>query len=248
MTLAARYLEIVKRALMDTLHGYILPEERLNIYEGRKFSSRAHTMIGRARLDNVQECCERAIHDSVRGDFVECGVWRGGACVLMRAVLEAADEWYSLTKGAEKKVWVCDSFRGLPEPTHPIDAAHDRDVGTLRGWDGLAVPRSEVEETFLRYDLLDGRVRFLEGWFRDTLPAAPIEEIAVLRLDGDLYESTMDSLVHLESKVQRGGFVIVDDYHGVPLTRRAVDDYRRERGIEAPMIDVDWTCAYWRKM
>ena len=86
-----------------------------------------------------------------------------------------------------------------------------------------------------------------EGWFRDTLPALPAERIAVLRLDGDLYESTMDTLVALEHRVPEGGFVVVDDYHAVPMTKRAVDDYRRERGITDPITTTDWAGALWRK-
>jgi len=77
----------------------------------------------------------------------------------------------------------------------------------------LAVPLEEVQALFRRYDLLDAQVRFLKGWFKDTLAGAPIERLALLRLDGDLYESTMDALVPLYDKVSPGGFVIVDDYY-----------------------------------
>jgi len=104
-----------------------------------------------------------------------------------------------------------------------------------------------VRANFARYGLLDDRVRLLEGWFSDTLPDAPIDALSVLRLDGDLYESTMDALEHLEPRVSPGGFVIVDDHGGWEPCRAAVADYRGRHGITAPIHEVDWTGAWWRK-
>ena len=111
----------------------------------------------------------------------------------------------------------------------------------------LAVPLEEVRGNFERYGLLDEQVRFLKGWFKDTLPAAPIHRLAVLRLDGDMYESTRDVLTHLYPKLSPGGFLIVDDYHDIAACRQAVDDYRRDQGIHEPMKRVDWTAVYWRR-
>ncbi len=113
--------------------------------------------------------------------------------------------------------------------------------------EGLAVPLDEVKASFERYGLLDEHVRFLEGWFSETLPSAPIERIAVLRLDGDLYHSTMDALTSLYGKVSPGGFVIIDDYGAVPSCAQAVHDFRSRHGIETAMIKIDWTGVYWRK-
>lgn len=206
--------------------------------EGRDWPPTAETMIGRARLDNVRWACETALSDGVAGDFVETGVWRGGATILMRAVLAAHNI-------ADRRVWCADSFEGLPVPdpdTYPADAGQDI-WSTI---DTLKVDVDAVRSNFDRYGLLDDQVKFLVGWFRDTLPTAPITEIAVLRLDGDLYESTMDALVHLEPKVSQGGIVIVDDYGGWPPCRAAVDDYRSSRHIGAAIETVDWTGAWWR--
>jgi O-methyltransferase len=206
--------------------------------EGRDWPPTAETMVGTARLANVLDCCITAVADGVPGDLAETGVWRGGTTILMRAVLEALGDH-------RRNVWVADSFQGLPIPDgerYPADAGIDwSDVGVLQ------VDADAVRANFARYGLLDDRVRFLEGWFRDTLPDAPIEQLAVLRLDGDLYESTMDALVSLEPKVSDGGFVIVDDYGGWAPCRAAVDDYRRDRGIADPIHTVDWTGVWWRK-
>ena len=110
----------------------------------------------------------------------------------------------------------------------------------------LAVSLDQVQENFARYDLLDEQVRFLKGWFRDTLSTAPIESLAVMRLDGDLYESTMDGFV-LWPKLAPGGFVIVDDYHSMACCGQAVDDFRRSHGIVEPMETIPGGGVYWRK-
>ena len=111
----------------------------------------------------------------------------------------------------------------------------------------LAVSLEQVQANLARYHLLDDRIRFVQGWFGDTLPEAPIKQIALLRLDGDMYESTIDALVNLEPRVSPGGFVIVDDYGGIEACREAVGDYRAKAGITAEIHEVDWTGAWWQK-
>ena len=111
----------------------------------------------------------------------------------------------------------------------------------------LAISVEQVEENFRRYDLLDDQVKFLKGWFSDTLPTAPIEKIAVLRLDGDMYASTMDALEPLYDKVPVGGYVIVDDYGAVKACAEAIHDFRDARGITDELVEIDWAGVYWRK-
>ena len=130
----------------------------------------------------------------------------------------------------------------MPKPSLPQDEPYD-----LSGLPELSVGADQVRENFRRLDIDLARVRFLEGWLRDTLPLAPIQRIAVLRLDGDLYESTMDTLTHLYPKVSAGGFVIVDDHGAFPPCAEAVTDYRRDHGIQGPLVTIDWTGVYWRK-
>lgn len=213
---------------------------------GKDVPPHAETMIGRKRMNNVHELVESVLAESVPGDLVEAGVWRGGAAILMRGILVA--------HGVEDRlVWACDSFRGLPEPDvdqYPVDESLKLDPGAKRERSMksvLAVSLDEVKANFEHYGLLDDGVRFLEGWFSDTLPTAPIEQIAVLRVDADLYESTMDALVHLEPKVSPGGYVIIDDYNGLEACQQAVDAYRAQHGIEDPIVEIDWTGVWWRK-
>jgi O-methyltransferase len=110
----------------------------------------------------------------------------------------------------------------------------------------LAVSRDQVEDNFRRYGLLDGRVKFLAGWFKDTLPTAPISRLAVLRLDGDLYESTAQTLNALYDKLSPGGYVIVDDYQLAPCVS-AIHDFRKARGIDDEIHDIDGMGVFWRR-
>ena len=207
------------------------------VAEMRNFTELSHTMVGRKRLDNIQTCIETVLDDAIPGDFLEAGVWRGGSCIFMRGVLAA----YGI---ADRTVWAADSFEGVPPPTHPQDEGIDLSVGVLPV---LAVPLEEVQALFKRYDLLDAQVRFLKGWFNDTLATAPIERLAMLRLDGDLYKSTMDALVPLYDKVSAGGFVIVDDYYSCAPCGRAIDEFRATRGIPTPLQKIDEQSVFWRK-
>jgi len=226
--LAGKDMEVIRHVPFD-------PQTRA---EGRDWPARAESMVGLRRLDNLQHCVTDVLHRGVPGDLIETGVWRGGATILMRAVLEAYGD-------AERRVWVADSFQGLPRPDPqrwPAEA--DDEHWTL---EQLVIPVEEVRANFARYGLLDDRVRFLVGWFKDTLPAAPIERLAVLRLDGDMYGSTMDALGALYPKLSVGGYVIVDDYGAIPQCKEAVTDFRAAHGIIDPMELVDWTGVYWQR-
>jgi O-methyltransferase len=193
-------------------------------------------MIGRKRLDNLRACVESALDDNIPGDLIEAGVWRGGAAIFMRAVLKSRGV-------SDRDVWVADSFEGLPAP----DARYPADQGDIHSTlKTLAVSIEDVRRNFENYGLLDDRVRFLKGWFVDTLPKAPIQRLAVMRLDGDMYGSTMDSLDALYPKLSVGGFVIIDDYN-LPGARQATDDYRARHGILEPIQQIDWTGVFWKK-
>jgi len=190
----------------------------------------SHTMVGRKRLDNLQNCLAAIRQDNVPGDVIETGVWRGGACIMMRAVLKA----YHIT---DRTVWCADSFEGLPKPDaehYPEDTNDQHHTFTQ-----LAVSLDQVKSNFMKYGLFDDQVNFLKGWFKDTLPSAPIGTLAVLRLDGDMYESTMQALDSLYDKVSLRGFVIVDDYGAVPGCQAAIKDFRVKRDISETVVNID---------
>jgi Macrocin-O-methyltransferase (TylF) len=238
------YLDLMQKCLLNTIYEdpaqdpwsaeRFDPDKRA---AGLDWPSLAHTMIGQKRLDNLRQVVETVLVDEVPGDLIETGVWRGGACILMRAVLKA----YGV---ADRRVFVADSFEGLPPPDpakYPADAGDQHYTFAQ-----LAVSMEQVQANFAKYDLLDDQVVFLKGWFRDTLAQAPIEKLAVLRLDGDMYESTMDSLTALYDKVSPGGFIIVDDF-ALPGCNQAIGDFRRARHIDDPLVPIDPIGRYWQK-
>ena len=205
--------------------------------QGAVMPMHAHTMIGLARLDNLQFCIEDALRNGVPGDLIETGVWRGGACIMMRAVLAA----HGVT---DRRVFVADSFAGLPPPdvsAYPKDEG-DRHHEQLF----LDVSRQQVEENFRLYGLLDSQVVFLEGWFKDTLPKAPTDAFCVMRLDGDMYQSTMEALANLYPRLSPGGYCIIDDYD-IPRCREAVEDYRSDQRIASPIQAIDQSGVFWQK-
>ena len=233
------YIDLLKRCLTNTI--YFRPTEEIGFDfrdEGKDWPADAHTMIGMKRMDNIQYCVEKVIMDDIPGDLMETGVWKGGATIFMRGLLQA----YGIKN---RNVWVADSFEGLPRPdsdNYPQDEGID-----LFQFNELAVSLEEVRDNFDRYGLLDKHVKFIKGWFKDSLPAAPVQQLAVLRLDGDLYESTINALDSLYPKLNPGGFLIVDDYGAVEACRQAVHDYRSRHGIDEEIVPVDWTGVFWKK-
>ena len=205
--------------------------------QGRDWPIYAQTMVGMKRLRNVRECVETVLADGIEGDLIEAGCWRGGSAIMMRGVLRAYGDHRPI-------VFAADSFEGLPKPDPERFPADADDTGYEA--DELGVPVDEVRRNFARYRLGDDQVRFLEGWFNETLPTVVDRRWAVVRLDGDLYESTMDGLTNLYPQLSPGGFLIVDDYGWVNC-RKAVEDYRAEHGISEPIEEIDWAGAFWRK-
>jgi hypothetical protein len=244
--LRALYLDAMERILCNTIYrdANMLPAGGEEPYDadrraiGLDWPAQALTMVGSARLRHLRSCAEIVLNENVPGDLIEAGVWRGGASIMMRAVLEA----YGIT---DRRVWLADSFRGLPAPNpdrYPLDEVMHFEI-----FPGLAVSLDAVKEHFRRFDLLDERVRFVEGWFSDTLAHVGAERFALIRLDGDLYESTTNALDALYPKLSPGGFVVVDDYGAFEACRGAVHDYRDRHGIADEIHTIDWTGVYWRK-
>ena len=254
--LRAAYLDLLKLALCDLAGAHTLTvsrsgdgsatdpplftrelgkDELMLRATGGDWPFSGLTMVGLMRLDDLQRCVENIVEDDVPGDLIEAGAWRGGASILMRATLDAM--------GAGRTVWVADSFEGLPRPdeSFPEDRALD-----LSWLDYLAVSRDQVQRNFERFGLSDG-VQFVEGFFEDTLPNLTGRTWSLLRLDGDTYESTWVALESLYPGLSPGGHVVVDDYLLIPECRRAVDEYRRQHGIEEPIERIDLVGVRWRR-
>lgn len=243
--LISLYLDMVRKSVL----GLIVEDPNIGVFGSKEFSSDArenggdwpslaHSMIGNKRMTNIQEVAKIVISDNIDGDFAETGVWRGGACIFMAAIARA----YNLNK----KVWVCDSFEGLPKPNdeYPQDSG---DVHYTHK-EHLGVSLEQVKKNFEKYDLLSDKIEFIKGFFSDTLPTAPIEKLSILRLDGDMYESTIVALRSLYDKVESGGFIIVDDFN-LASCSKAITDFSVERDDDfyAKMIKIDGSAQYWRK-
>jgi O-methyltransferase len=194
-------------------------------------------MIGKARMRNIREVTETILSEGVPGDLLEAGVWRGGACIYMRGILKAR----GITN---RTVWVADSFAGLPPPNAEEYPADKDDPH--HSFSALAISLEEVRDNFSKFGLLDEQVQFLQGWFKDTLAEAPIKRLALLRLDGDMYESTIQTLDAMYWRLSPKGFVIVDDYI-LPNCKKAVDDFRNRHRITAKLEMIDGAAVYWRR-
>lgn len=237
----------IKKFLISAI-SKLLVKKKLQICQTRNFtesdrldggvwSGYADSMIGIKRLDNLQYCIEDVLNNQIQGDLIETGVWRGGACIFMRAVLAA--------RGVEnRKIFVADSFEGLPKPDVEMYPADKDDTHHIH--DFLAVSVDDVKNNFRKYGMLDDQVVFLKGWFKDTLPVAPIELLSILRLDGDMYSSTIEALEILYPKLSVGGYCIVDDY-AIQGCKLAVDDFIKKHKIDSEMKRIDWTGVYWKK-
>jgi hypothetical protein len=199
----------------------------------------SHTMIGLARLENIERCAETLFTEEIEGDFLEAGVCQGGATIFMRALQHAHGQ-------AHRRTWVVDSFCGLPPSGSPDDARYglkldEPNVPTL------ACSEETVREHFARYDLLDEGSCFVAGWLAQSIPDAGIGRLALLRIDVDLYSSTSEALELLYPKLAPGGFVIIDDYGTLQCCADAVNDFRSRHGVAEPIVDIDRNGVYWRK-
>ncbi len=238
----SNYLDLMKKALLNLIyqdpdvHNEFDLDKRI---QGKDWPSLSHTMIGLVGLDNIQFCAEDVIKNNVPGDFIETGVWRGGAVIFMRSILKEFDI-------RDRTVWVADSFKGFPESNSTIYPADTLDLQIHNNY--LGVSLSTVKGNFAKYGLLDNQVKFLEGLFRDTLIQAPIKKLSILRLDGDLYESTMDALEALYPKLSVGGYIIIDDYGVLNSCRLAVQDYRAKYNIFEEIQRAGWSIVYWKKL
>ena len=197
------------------------------------------TLTSNERLHTAARLWAAALARDTPGAWVETGVFKGGTSLLAAEVLRAAHE--AAAAGAcraqrERVVWLFDSFEGFPE-AREMDRKVARTPGRADGLIAKGMLKRDYSIEGVRASFaargfaVDGsarggvRVRFERGWFSETVPRAPVGPVALLRLDGDLYTSTMDVLVPLYPRVETEGYVIVDDYGHFIQCRRAVHDY-----------------------
>ncbi len=194
--------------------------------------ARPFTLLTKSQLDLIEQAIGSLQERGVAGDFIEAGVWRGGAIILMLALLRA----YGI---AGRKVFAADSFSGIPKNVRaindPVDSWSDRWAASL----------DEVGGNIDRFGLLDDNVRFVPGYFSETLKHLANEKFSLVRLDSDSYDSVETSLEYLYPLLSAGGITIIDDWH-LPGCRMAVMDYRARHNIEDDVREYDGN-AYWVK-
>lgn len=248
--LRAAYLDLLKLSLCDlagagttsvgrTADGLVMSRELAGAEElklrsaGMDWPLHGLTMVGLARLDDLQACTESVVEDGIEGHLIEAGSWRGGASILMRATLDSL--------GDEREVFVADSFQGFPA----VEDEHRSD-DELDVFDFLAIALDDVREHFARFGC-DHGVRLVPGFFEDTMAGLAGERWSLVRLDGDSYEATWLTLQSLYPRLSVGGYLIVDDYGALDECAQAVDEFRERNGIAEPLERVDWTCMRWRR-
>lgn len=210
--------------------------------EGRDWPLDGMTMVGLLRLDDLQACVETVLADGIQGDLIEAGAWRGGASILMRATLDSL--------GAdERTVWVADSFQGFPRPDER-DVIADRDLDAHMEKVHFPVATLETVQGYFARFGCDRGVRFVPGFFEDTLDGLRGRRWSLVRLDADTYKATRLALEALYPGLAPGGYLILDDYFHPLLPescRKAVDDFRDQYAITEPIEQIDWTGARWRR-
>jgi O-methyltransferase len=213
------------------------------------FAIRNHTMTSVTRSKLLWKLCKLVLKNNIPGDFVECGVWRGGSAGLMGLALQRFDQSH------KRKLHLFDSFEGLPQPgindgTVAAEYSGGVNSGELVSVMQCVAGLSDVQNfIFNQLNLSKTRMDFHKGWFQDTVPnlGKQPEKIALLRLDGDWYESTKVCLEHLYDRVPEGGIIVLDDYFCWEGCKKATDDFRNERGITSEIIRIDRESVYWIK-
>ena len=201
--------------------------------QDRRIVERAtpHTMTGPARLLALIDAVRYCVHRDIPGSFGECGVWRGGSVLAMTLTL--------LDMGlADRDIYLYDTFEGMTAPTEhdisPIDppALETWNAARRRGeraWNGIFSPavfdEQGVRATLASTGYPQDRLHFVRGPVEETLPENAPEQLALLRLDTDWYESTRHELRHLYPLLSDGGVLIIDDYGHWEGARRAVDEH-----------------------
>ncbi len=185
-----------------------------------------YTMTSPERIAVLVDAVRHIEMNGIKGDIVECGVWRGGSSMAIAETLMAGGS-------AERHLWLYDTFEGMSAPTSE-DASHDGESAaaqlarTERSeerniW--CVSPLDDVRTNMAATSYPDGKVTLVKGKVEDTIPGTVPESIALLRLDTDWYESTKHELEQLYPRLAKGGILIIDDYGFWQGAKKAVDEY-----------------------
>ncbi len=201
-----------------------------------------YTMTSAARGVALIRAVEYLEKQKIAGDFVECGVWKGGSVMTMAECLIAAGS-------IDRDIYLYDTFEGMSEPTEEdkswdgrtaarqLADAPKEDIHSVWCYSTLEEVRQNVNSTGYPNE----RLHFVEGKVEETIPAVMPDKIALLRLDTDWYESTRHELIHLFPRLVEGGILIIDDYGHWEGCRKAVDEYFESTGTRIFLSRIDYT-------
>jgi O-methyltransferase len=213
-------------------------EEFQRLYE----TAKPYTMTTIERMYALHQACRYVVKSGVRGDIVECGVWRGGSSMLAALSLLALTE--------RRPLWLYDTFEGMPEPgaldkkwsgepAADLLALHPREAGAANTWAYATLDDVRRNMAMTGYPI--DELHYVQGKVEDTIPASAPDRVALLRLDTDWYESTRHELEHLWPRLSTGGVLIVDDYGHWQGARQATDEFFHLQGAHILWHRVDYT-------
>ena len=201
---------------------------------------KADTYTSVERMQPLWESVRHVVRRGIPGAIVECGVWRGGSAVLCARALQGEGV-------TDRDLYLYDTYEGMVEPTdkdvnHKGETAHskwERDQADDHNewcYAALDVVRANMARTGYPAE----RIHYVEGKVEDTIPGVAPEQVALLRLDTDLYESTLHELQHLWPRLSPGGILIIDDYGHWEGSREATDEYFADRDDAPLLVRVDY--------
>jgi O-methyltransferase len=180
--------------------------------------------------------------NSIDGDVVECGVWRGGSMMAVALCLVKTEDF-------SRSLYLYDTYEGMPRPGSVDKDASGRFADEMfskvqtheDGSTWCAATYEEVRTNLLSTGYPESRIHFVKGKVENTLPLRDPRPIALLRLDTDWYESTRCELEHLYSHIAPDGILIIDDYGNWQGCRRAVDEFFNANSAAPFMHRIDYT-------
>jgi len=198
------------------------------------------TMTSRERVEALVRAVEYLAENDIAGDFVECGVWKGGSIFAMMLTLQRFND-------RSRRIWAYDTFAGMTAPAaldisiYGESAAETYSEHTTKGQPWFAVSRATVEKNIAQSGYPMQNVRLVEGDIQTTLRRDVPSSIALLRLDTDWYDSTLLELQILYPRLVQGGVMIIDDYGHWKGAKRAVDEYFSKRTHRPLLQRIDYT-------
>ncbi len=196
---------------------------------------RPYTMTSLQRLFALNQAVNYLSKNNIEGDFVECGVWRGGSSMMSAlSLLE--------NKDTSRDLYLYDTFEGMSKPTEKdVSMVGDLAENTWQDRDKCEADLNDVQTNMKRTNYPFSKIHFVQGKVEETIPQTVPDKIALLRLDTDWYESTYHELVHLFPKLTKGGVLIIDDYGHWQGARKAVDQYFAEQKLPILLNRIDYT-------